>query len=110
VAANQRQAAQRIEAMNDCDWSHEETDNPLLADERNFHKVDEWTKDRAKIDRLLYACNNLEKAVGARSPARSALTGHIPLKRIFTTLIQLGNLVAIEAIFSDLHPSTKCPD
>jgi hypothetical protein len=43
-------------------------------------------------------------------PPRNALTGNIPLKRIFTTLIQLGNLVAIEAIFSDLLLSAKCPD
>ena len=43
-------------------WSEEETDNPLLADDRNFYKVEKWTKDGTKIDRLLYAGNNLEKA------------------------------------------------
>jgi hypothetical protein len=48
--------------MND-DWSpDEETDNPLRADDRNFYKVEKWTKDGAKIDRLLYGGNNLEKA------------------------------------------------
>jgi hypothetical protein len=35
------------------DWSDEETDNPLRANERNFHKVDEWTKGGIEVDRLL---------------------------------------------------------
>jgi hypothetical protein len=43
-------------------WSDEETDNPLLADECNFYKVEKWTKDGAKVDRMLYAGNNLDKA------------------------------------------------
>jgi hypothetical protein len=42
--------------------SDEETDNPLRADDRNFYKVEKWTKDGAKIERLLYAGNNLDKA------------------------------------------------
>ena len=25
------------------DWSDEETDNPLYADDRNFYKVEKWT-------------------------------------------------------------------
>jgi hypothetical protein len=40
----------------------EETDNPLRADGRNFYKFEKWTKNGAKIERLLYAGNNLEKA------------------------------------------------
>lgn len=44
------------------DWSDEETDNPLLADDRNFYKVEKWTRDGTKVDSLLYAGNNLEKA------------------------------------------------
>jgi hypothetical protein len=40
----------------------EETDNPLRADDRNFYKVEKWTKDGTKIEHLLYAGNNLEKA------------------------------------------------
>jgi hypothetical protein len=43
-------------------WSEDETDNPLYADDRNFYKLETWTKDGAKVDRLLYAGNNLEKA------------------------------------------------
>ena len=46
----------------DPNWSDEETDNPLYADYRNFYKLEKWTKDGTKIDRLLYAGNNLDKA------------------------------------------------
>jgi hypothetical protein len=42
------------------DWSNEETDNPLLADDRNYYKVEKWTKD-TKIKRMLYAGNDLEQ-------------------------------------------------
>jgi hypothetical protein len=44
------------------DRSDEETDNPQLADDRNFYKVEKWTKDGTKVDRMLYAGNNLERA------------------------------------------------
>ena len=45
-------------------WSEppEETNNQLLADERNYYKVEKWTKDGMKIEHLLYAGNNQEKA------------------------------------------------
>jgi hypothetical protein len=43
------------------DWSSEKTDNPLYADERNFYKVEKWTLDGTKVDRLLYAGSNLGK-------------------------------------------------
>jgi hypothetical protein len=48
-------------AMTD-DLPNEETDNPLLADDRNYYKVEKWTKDGTKVDRMLYAGNKLEKA------------------------------------------------
>ena len=44
------------------DWSDEETADPLYADDRNFYKVEKWTKDGTKVDSLLYAGNNLDKA------------------------------------------------
>ena len=44
--------------------SSEETDNPVYADDRNFYKVEKWSRDRMKIDSLLYAGNNLGKAQG----------------------------------------------
>jgi hypothetical protein len=40
----------------------EATDNPLNADDHNFYKVEKWTKDGTKVDRMLYAGNNLDKA------------------------------------------------
>jgi hypothetical protein len=43
------------------DWP-EETDNPLYADDRNFYKVEKWTRDGQKVDRLLYAGSSLDKA------------------------------------------------
>jgi hypothetical protein len=43
-------------------WLAEETDNPLYADDRNFYKVEKWTKDGTKVDSMLYASSNLEKA------------------------------------------------
>jgi hypothetical protein len=44
------------------DWSDEETNNSLLADEYNFYKVEKWTGDGAVVGCLLYAGNNLERA------------------------------------------------
>jgi hypothetical protein len=44
------------------DWSDEETFDPLYADERNFYKVEKWTKDGQKVDSLLYAGNNFNRA------------------------------------------------
>jgi hypothetical protein len=44
------------------DGSDEETDEPLIADHRNFYKVEKWTKDGARVERMLYAGSNLDKA------------------------------------------------
>ena len=56
------------------DWTHEQTDNSDFAVKRNFYKVEKWTKDGSKVDRLLYAGNDLYKARqlfagGDQSPA-----------------------------------------
>ena len=40
----------------------EEADEPLIADHRNFYKVEKWTKDGVKIDHMLYAGSSLDKA------------------------------------------------
>jgi hypothetical protein len=40
----------------------EETDSPTYADDRMFYKVEKWTRDGTKVDRLLYAGNSLAKA------------------------------------------------
>ena len=36
----------------------EETADPFYADDRNFYKLEKWTKDGTKVDRLLHAGNN----------------------------------------------------
>jgi len=43
-------------------WPDEETNEPLLADHRNFYKVEKWTEDGARVERMLYAGSNLDKA------------------------------------------------
>ncbi|MGC1354392.1 MAG: hypothetical protein WA851_01130 [Xanthobacteraceae bacterium] len=43
-------------------WSNGETENPLLADDRNFYKLEKWTKDGMKVGCMLYAGNNLDEA------------------------------------------------
>jgi hypothetical protein len=39
-----------------------ETNDGLIADQLNYCKVEKWTKDGTKVDRMLYAGNNLGKA------------------------------------------------
>jgi hypothetical protein len=41
---------------------HEETDSPTYADDRMFYKVEKWTKDGTKVDRMLYGGNSLGRA------------------------------------------------
>ena len=43
-------------------WSDEETDEPLIADHRNFYKVELWTRDEQRIERMLFAGSTLDKA------------------------------------------------
>jgi hypothetical protein len=43
-------------------WSSEKTVDPLCADDRNFYKVEAWSRDGMRIDALLYAGSNLDKA------------------------------------------------
>jgi hypothetical protein len=40
----------------------EETTEPLSANDRNYYKVEKWTKDGSKVERMLYAGTNLDKA------------------------------------------------
>ena len=46
----------------DNDRCDEQTDNPLRADDRNFYKVEQWTKDGMKVESMLYAGSSLKKA------------------------------------------------
>jgi hypothetical protein len=34
------------------DWSDEETFDPFKADDRNFYKVEKWTRDGQEVDHL----------------------------------------------------------
>jgi hypothetical protein len=43
-------------------WSEEETDEPLIADHRNFYKVEKWSRDGQRVVELLFAGSSLEKA------------------------------------------------
>ena len=44
------------------DLFREETDDRLVADRRNFFKVELWTRDGQHVDRLLFAGKSLDKA------------------------------------------------
>ena len=35
-------------------WSDEETDEPLIADHRNFYKVEKWSGDGERVEELLF--------------------------------------------------------
>ena len=43
-------------------WSDEETDEPLIADHRNFYKVEKWSRDGQRVVELLFAGSSLDKA------------------------------------------------
>jgi hypothetical protein len=68
-------------------WSDEQTDEPLIADHRNYYKVEKWTKDGARVERMLYAGSNLDKA---REVFASAIY-HRP--RIRLTIRQRSNVL-----------------
>jgi hypothetical protein len=42
-------------------WSHEETDDPLYADQRNFYKVEKWSRDGQRVNEMLFAGNSLAR-------------------------------------------------
>jgi hypothetical protein len=44
------------------DLFREETDDPLVADRRNFFKVELWTRDGQHVEQLLFAGNSLDEA------------------------------------------------
>ena len=54
------------------DWAGEQIDNPLYVGERSFYKVEKWTRDGFKVDSLLYAGNDLDKARDIFAQTRSA--------------------------------------
>ena len=45
----------RCRSVNSATPPAEVTNEPLIVDRRNYYKVEKWTKDGAKVDRILYA-------------------------------------------------------
>jgi hypothetical protein len=43
-------------------WSDEETEEPLIADHRNFYKVEKWSKDGQRVIEMVFAGSSLDKA------------------------------------------------
>jgi hypothetical protein len=54
------------------DWSDEETDEPLIADHRNFYKVEKWSRDGERVTELLFAGSSLDKAKRVFDPLGQA--------------------------------------
>lgn len=53
---------QRLSGFTMTDESQEETDNPSCADERNFYKVEKWSTDGERIEMLVFAGKDLDRA------------------------------------------------
>jgi len=51
------------------EWSGEETGNPLRADDRNFYKVEKWTKDGTN---RAHALRRQQSRQGSRAVRRSS--------------------------------------
>jgi hypothetical protein len=60
----------------DGDLFHEETDDPLLADRRNFFKVELWTRDGLQIERCCLRATAWIRR--ARCSAPSPRNGRVP--------------------------------
>jgi hypothetical protein len=51
---------------------NDETDEPLLANHRNLHKVEKWTRDRQRVERMLCAGNSLDRVPAGEIPGRTS--------------------------------------
>jgi hypothetical protein len=51
---------QQKRAQNWADGRMKKPTTPCYADDRNFYKLEKWTRDGTKVDQLLYAGNNLD--------------------------------------------------
>jgi hypothetical protein len=43
-------------------WSHEETDDTIHVDRRNFYKIEKWSRDGQHVVELEFASSSLDKA------------------------------------------------
>ena len=73
-------------------WSDEETDEPLIADHRNFYKVEKWSRDGERVTELLFAgqqpgqrqarlCRWQPRAPGIMSHPGGFSTPGLPVRR-----------------------------
>jgi hypothetical protein len=44
------------------DWSHKGTEDRLPADDTNFYKVEKWSTDGERVEMLLFAGSDFNKA------------------------------------------------
>ena len=44
------------------DWTHQQTEKRGVCRPTQLYRVEKWTKDGSKVDRLLYAGNDLDMA------------------------------------------------
>jgi hypothetical protein len=51
-----------LNKLPDDDLLRETTDDPLVADRRNFFKVELWTRDGLHVEQLLFAGSSLDQA------------------------------------------------
>ena len=42
-------------------WSDEQPDDPQYADQRDFYKVEKWSRDGMRIEQMLYTDSSLGK-------------------------------------------------
>ena len=42
-------------------WSDEQRDDPQYADQRDFYKVEKWSRDGMRIEQMIYADSSLGK-------------------------------------------------
>jgi hypothetical protein len=81
---------------NEDDISHEETTDPLVADARNFYKVEKWTRDGTKVDSPLYAGNS-PRGVRECDQAADAGAGAVATARD-STLIRRLNTIRLSSV------------
>src|SRR5262249_53381900 len=58
------------------DWSNEETDGPLYADDRNFYKVELWTMDQRRVAHALCRLISIRRAPSSQLNEDSTARPH----------------------------------
>ena len=92
------------EAMpNEDDISHEETTDPLVADARNFYKVEKWTRDGTKVDSLLYAGNSLGKARSVFERVKHRPRIHVTIRQQIRVLDQVPTATVTVVLTALVH-------